>query len=243
MSHPNAVFKAFGFAWNPAAIPFPTLAAPDTPRAIWRAKKIFAEIIHDITVMEGNPFTVPEIQTLLDGITVGGRKVTEAQQVLNQKDSLLLLFEMVEQGTFALTPDVALKLQFLAARREALEEGVFRTGKVSISGTTYLPPVGSDLRATFEKLATASLQIDNLFERGMAFFLFVARTRCFWNGNKRTGRLLMNGLLLQSGQDILSIPAAKRQEFNEKMIHFYESAEVTEMMAFLSHCQIRSKFE
>jgi hypothetical protein len=42
---------------------------------------------------------------------------------------------------------------------------------------------------------------------------------------------------------ILSIPAAKQQEFNEKMIRFYESAEGTEMMAFLSGCQIRSKFE
>lgn len=243
MSHPNAVIEAFGFSWNPVAIPFPTLTAPDTRRAIWRAKKIFAEIIHDITVMEGNPFTVPEIQTLLDGITVGGRKVTEAQQVLNQKDSLLTLFEMVEQGTFALTPEVALKLQSLAARGEALEEGVFRTGKVSISGSTYLPPVGTNLRAAFEKMATASPQIDNLFERAMAVFLFVARTRCFWGSNKRTGRLLMNGLLLESGQDILSIPAAKRQEFNEKMIRFYESAEATEMIAFLSRCQIRSKFE
>lgn len=53
----------------------------------------------------------------------------------------------------------------------------------------------------------------------------------------------MNGLLLQSGQDILSIPALKRQEFNEKMIRFYETAEATEMMAFLSECQIHSKFE
>jgi hypothetical protein len=53
----------------------------------------------------------------------------------------------------------------------------------------------------------------------------------------------MNGLLLESGQDIISIPAAKRQEFNEKMVRFYESAEATEMMAFLSECQIRSKFE
>jgi hypothetical protein len=58
VSHPNAVFEAFGFSWNPAEIPFPALAAPDSRRAIWRAKKIFAEIIHDITVMEGNPFTV-----------------------------------------------------------------------------------------------------------------------------------------------------------------------------------------
>jgi Fic family protein len=243
VSHPNAVFEAFGFSWNPAEIPFPALAAPETRRAIWRAKKIFAEIIHDITVMEGNPFTVPEIQTLLDGITVGGHKVSEAQQVLNQKDSLLTLFEIVEQGTFALTPEVALKLQSPAARGEALEEGVFRTGKVSISGTTYLPPAGIELRAAFEKMAAASTQIENIFERAMAVFLFVARIQCFWDGNKRTGRLLMNGLLLQSGQDILSIPAAKRQEFNEKMIRFYESAEATEMMAFLSGCQIRSKFE
>jgi hypothetical protein len=53
----------------------------------------------------------------------------------------------------------------------------------------------------------------------------------------------INRLLLQSGQDILSIPAAKRQEFNEKMIRFYESSEATGMMAFLSRCQIRSKFE
>jgi Fic family protein len=243
VSHPAAIFKAFGFVWNPAEIPFPALAAPDTRRAIWRAKKIFAEIIHDITVMEGNPFTVPEIQTLLDGITVGGRKVSEAQQVLNQKDSLLTLFEMVEQGAFARTPEVALKLQSLAARGEALEEGVFRTGKVSISGTTYMPPEGTDLRNSFEQMANASSEIDNLFEQAMAVFLFVARTQCFWDGNKRTGRLLMNGLLLESGQDIISIPAAKRQEFNEKMVRFYESAEATEMMAFLSECQIRSKFE
>ena len=150
---------------------------------------------------------------------------------------------MVEKAIFALIPEVALKLQSLAARGEALEEGVFRTGKVSISGTNYQPPTGVDLRCAFERMATASIQIDNLFERSMAVFLFVARSQCFWDGNKRTGRLLMNGLLLQSGQDIISIPAAKRQEFNEKMIRFYESADATEMMSLLSKCQIRSKFE
>jgi Fic family protein len=243
VSLPAAVIEAFGFSWNPAEISFPEFAPPDTRRAIWRAKKLFAEILHDITVMEGNPFTIPEIQTLLDGITVGGRKVSDAQQVLNQKDSLLALFEMAEQGRFALTPEVALRLQSLVARGEALEEGVFRTGKVTISGTSYLPPVGLDLRQAFTAMAAQAEHIKNLFERAMAVLLFVARAQCFWDGNKRTGRLLLNGLLLQSGQDIISIPAAKRQEFNEKMIRFYETAEATEMMAFLSQCLIRSKFE
>jgi hypothetical protein len=95
VSHPKAILEAFGFYWNPVEVSFPVMADPDTRRAIWRAKKIFAEIIHDITVLEGNPFTVPEIQTLLEGITVGGHKVSEAQQVMNQKESLLALFNSI----------------------------------------------------------------------------------------------------------------------------------------------------
>jgi Fic family protein len=243
VSHPKAILEAFGFYWNPVEVSFPVMADPDTRRAIWRAKKIFAEIIHDITVLEGNPFTVPEIQTLLEGITVGGHKVSEAQQVMNQKESLLALFNSIEREIFDLTPEIALKLQSIAARGEALEEGVFRSGKVSISGTDYLPPVGIDLRQSFESMAVQAKRIENLFERAMAVFLFVARMQCFWDGNKRTGRLLMNGLLLQSGQDLITIPSSRQLEFNQKMLRFYESAEATEMMAFLSQCQIRSKFE
>lgn len=234
----------FGFAWAaPEKLGLPQIQKPDTGRAIWRAKKIFADIIHGITSLEGNPFTVPEIQTLLDGITVGGRKVSEAEQVLNQKASLLRLFEMVETKTFSLSPAVALDLQSLAAKGEALEEGVFRTGKVGISGTAYIPPAGSGLEKQFETMARAAEQIANPFEKGMAVFLYVARTQCFWDGNKRTGRLLMNGVLLQAGQDIIAVPAGKALEFNQKMTRFYDSADATEMMRFLSGLQIRDKFE
>lgn len=43
--------------------------------------------------LEGNPFTFPEVQTLLDGITVGGRKLSDLQQVINQRDSCLRLIQ------------------------------------------------------------------------------------------------------------------------------------------------------
>ncbi len=233
----------FGFVWNSGKIGLPQVQEPNTRRAIWRAKKIFADIIHDITSLEGNPFTVPEIQTLLDGVTVGGRKVSEAAQVLNQKASLLRLFELVESGAFSLSPEVALELQSLAARGEALEEGVFRSGKVGISGTSYLPPAGSGLEEHFVAMGQTAETLSNPFEKGMAVFLYVARTQCFWDGNKRTGRLLMNGVLLAAGQDIITVPAARALEFHQKMTRFYESADATEMMVFLSGLQIRNRFE
>lgn len=61
---------------------------PDPPnrlRAIWRAKKLLCEVIYDITALEGNPHTVPEIATVLEGITVGGHRITDQEQVRNVK--------------------------------------------------------------------------------------------------------------------------------------------------------------
>lgn len=74
-------------------------------------------------------------------------------------------------------------------------------------------------------------------------FLFTARSRLFWDGNKRTGRLVMNGILLSQGQDIVTVPAKLATDFNRGMIRFYESANGTEMMDFLSKLQIRNRFE
>ena len=239
--------QKFGVAWDAEEVAFPPLADPNTKRAIWRARKMFAEIIHDVTVLEGNPFTLPEIQTLLDGVTVGGRKVSDAEQVLNQKNAFLHLFGLVETGAFSLNPKIACDLQRLAAHGEALEEGVFRSGKVSISGATYEPPAGeglaSMLEARFSRMAMEAETLENHFEKGMVAFLHVARSQCFWDGNKRTGRLLMNGVLLAAGQDIITIPAAKQLEFNQTMLRFYETGIGTEMMNFLSKSQIRNKFE
>ena len=60
---------------------------------------------------------------------------------------------------------------------------------------------------------------------------------------KEPDAILMNGVLLSAGQDIITVPAIGQLEFNQKMLRFYDSGNGTEMMNFLSGCQIRCKFE
>lgn len=48
---------------------------------------------------------------------------------------------------------------------------------------------------------------------------------------------MMNGVLMSHGIDAISVPAAKVQEFNEKMVRFYFSKDATEMMDFLAGCR------
>ena len=71
----------------------------------------------------------------------------------------------------------------------------------------------------------------------MAYFLFGALQQFYFDGNKRTSRFMMNGILMSNGVDAISVPAARLQDFNEKMVGFYTDKEATEMMGFLIECQ------
>ena len=212
--------------------------AANRRRACFRVRKVLEGVVHDTVALEGNPFTLPEVKTLLEGVTVGGRRVEDERQVLNQAASWKALLAQAEAGTFALDKANWCALHHLVAREEALAWGAFRTGAVTIAGTSHEPPSWEDLDAIFEAGRTVLLAIPSLHERAIATFLFGALHQLFYDGNKRTARLMMNGILLAAGEDAISVPAARRLEFNEAMIRFYDSRDGTEMMAFMAECSL-----
>ena len=219
-------------------ISFTTSQAPDGERALFRVKKALPEIVYDTAALEGNPMTFPEVQTLLEGITVGGHKVADAEQVLNQAASWKRLIERVSEGSFQPDKPTALELNGLVAKNEALEWGRFRTGKVSIAGTEHKPPPASELDKSFNEGMKNVAGIECIFACAMCAYLLMARQQFFWDGNKRTGRLLMNGILLSAGHDAICVPYTRRQEFNEKMLTFYNTGAPTEMLHFLASCSL-----
>ena len=75
---------------------------PDKELALFLFKKVKIDYIYNVCSLEGNPMTFPEVQTLLDGVTVGGHKIEDEQQVLNQNKSVSLLFSMLQNNEFKL---------------------------------------------------------------------------------------------------------------------------------------------
>ena len=222
---------------------FPDMAfAPSAPanreRALFRARKALAGIVHDTVALEGNPMTFPEVQTLIDGTTVGGHRVEDAEQVLNQAASWERLLRLASEGRFEPDAETACALNALVARNEALEWGRFRTGDVSIAGTDRRPPPADGLAERFDAAMNDIGRIPCPFSGAMCAYLAVARDQFFWDGNKRTGRLLMNGMLLSEGFDAICVPAKRQLEFNRKMIGFYDTADAGPMMRFLASCSL-----
>jgi Fic family protein len=152
------------------------------------------------------------------------------------------LSALCKSEEFEVSQKIACELNALVAKGEALHEGIFRTGSVSIAGTKMKPPKAEELSSIFENLLEAQFLIENPIERGIATFLSCAKNQFFWDGNKRTGRLLMNGILLSAGQDIITVSASCREEFHTTMIDFYDSNDASSMFSFMAAHSITHRF-
>ena len=209
---------------------------PNKAKAVMLAKRQLAELVCDAVNLEGIHFTLPEIQTLLDGITVGGHKVADQQIALNQANTWQALFKLIEKDRFEVTMEKVCDLHGIAARDEALEWGRFRSGGVTIAGTDYMPPEAGTLPGLFEKMRVEASGIPDIYDRAIHFFLTMARNQFFYDVNKRMGRFVMNGLLLNRGFPAINLPAKRQLEFNQLMLPFYDTGDQKPMNTFLRSC-------
>lgn len=209
---------------------------PGRSKALMLAKHQLAELVCDAVNLEGIPFTLPEIQTLLDGITVGGHKLSDQLIALNQAAAWRALFSRIEQGEFDVSIPWVCGLHAIAAKEEALEWGKFRRGGVLIAGTDYTPPGAGELETLFEQMVSDVEALHDVYDQAIHLFLTMARCQFFYDVNKRMGRFIMNGRLLHAGYPAINVPAKRQLEFNQLMLAFYESGEQEPMNEFLRSC-------
>ena len=201
-------------------------------QVLMRYRQALPQFVFDASALEGNPFTFPEVKMLMVGISVGGRKLSDENQVLNLSRAAHHLLDLIEQGDFTLSKATSDALHVRLAKEEALEWGHFRgqgseatfTPTVSLGNFPAYKPLptmsgGGNLLALYQEgLDALVAQVSNPLERGLAYFLFGALHQFYFDGNKRTARFMMNGVFMSHGLDAISVPAARAQEFNEKMV-------------------------
>ncbi|MEV7606890.1 hypothetical protein AB0N65_15770 [Paenarthrobacter sp. NPDC089322] len=238
-----------GFTWDSASVPWELMNAMEVPRALARFQSQLAGHVWDAAALEGNPYTFPEVQTLLEGVTVGGHRLDDEKQVLALADSTRTLHDLVQDGTFQPTKDVSDLIHGLVAPHEAIEAGHFRgEGSVRGGGTVNLGEYGTfsatpceddgeALRNEYVRGLARLSSIPDPVERAVAYFCFGTRRQFYFDGNKRTSRLMMNGILLSSGHDAISIPFSRRLEFNQHLITLFLDANATPLMEFIIDCR------
>ncbi len=91
---------------------------PNLSKAIALARRETSVLVYETVQLEGINMTLPEIQTLLEGVTVGGHKISDQQIALNQGDAWKVLFDDVVGNKFSLSSRYALFLHGIAGKKK-----------------------------------------------------------------------------------------------------------------------------
>ena len=86
---------------------------PNRDKALMLAKREVGVLVHDSILLEGINFTLPEVQTLLEGVTVGGHALSDQQIAINQGNAWRYLFAAVKAGKFTFSLKFLIFLFFL----------------------------------------------------------------------------------------------------------------------------------
>lgn len=240
----------FGILWRPFDVNQIKESGIDRARHRFRAH--LPDLIWNTAALEGNNFTLPEVRTLLDGVTVGGKRLDDEQQILALSEAYSRLDEMVGSGAFSFDKAVSDELHGIVARHEAIEAGHFRgEGNVTGGGNIQLSSGGTvrgtehgergeELRTHYRNMLDGLAEIDDPRVRALIYFASATRRQFYFDGNKRTARLMMAGELMSRGYDMVSVPYARQLEFHTSLDRMFTTDDATPLLAFLATCTIGS---
>lgn len=199
------------------------------------AKKKWDENVYCGMKMENRAVTFPQTKTILEGVNVPNVQLDDIQAILNMRDAWRFLLGSIDEPV---TLDYVCKLNAYIARNEALEWGKLRTGRVAISGTDYEPPVPTQDGAERELAAILDAGV-SATEKALTAFAWGTRGQLFWDGNKRTSLALANKIMLQAGAGMLTITEKNMEQFNDKLLEYYNTGESVALLSFLYETSIQ----
>ncbi|MEH0110639.1 Fic family protein [Tersicoccus sp. MR15.9] len=237
------------FTWTHDAVPWDSVNKVGTPAALDHLEQGLLDHVWNAAALEDNPLTPDQVASLF--------AIPPADPGFDQQQVLALvaahhhLAGQVRSGSFRLAKATADRLHRIVAVHEAIESGHFR-GEGSVTGgghvrlggrgvysATSATDHGAALRAEFTAGIAALERLSHPVERATAYFCLGTRHQFFFDGNKRTSRIMMNGELMRCGYDPIIVPVARRPEFDRHLVTLYREADATVLMRFLIECALR----
>ncbi|MEA2064951.1 MAG: Fic family protein [Patescibacteria group bacterium] len=201
------------------------------------------DYIHNTTALEGNTYTYAETETLLSGVTIGGHTIKEENEILNQKEAWeFTLNSAFQKAKIEITENLIKDTHWRVGKDTVVNPGQYRTGRVKIGGANYNPPKTNQ---EIENLIAIFLDDfkdlnEEVYIKAIIIHFVIALIQPFFDGNKRTARLLMNFVLLKNSYPLFSIPVKIRQEYITAMIKGYENLDISELVKLLSGLMIEN---
>ena len=174
---------------------------------------------YNSNAIEGNTLTLRETKVVLEGITIGGKSVKEHLEVINHKEAILFLEDLVSKDINLSEWDIK-NIQALVFKEiDSNNAGKFRLLDVKVSGATWIPTNYVKVPTEMEKMIFSYKEWKKyhpLIRAALLHgeFVFI---HPFVDGNGRTARLLMNYEAMKNGYLPIIIENNKKAKYYDAL--------------------------
>ena len=185
---------------------------------------------HASTAIEGNTLTLSETALVLEGVTIGQKPLKDHLEAIGHRDAFRFLEAQVSEGR-DLDERFVKDLHSLVLADKPEDRGVYRRIPVFITGAVHTPPqpylVAPQMKAWVRDLKVTRLH--PLVAAAESHIRFEA-IHPFIDGNGRTGRLLVNFVLMRSGYLPISVKYENRVAYYEAFTAYHRDGKIEPMV-------------
>jgi len=183
-------------------------------------EKLLVEWTYHSNAIEGNTLTLSETKVVLEGITIGGKTLREHLEVINHREAIGYIEEVIQKQEFL--SEWQIKNIHSIVLKGILPEsaGVYRRENVFISGAEHIPPDFVQVPAQMVELLEwymREAQALHAVERAAILHSWFVKIHPFVDGNGRTARLLLNFELMKNGYVPIVIKKEQRVEYYDSL--------------------------
>ncbi len=178
----------------------------------WKSSKI-----------EGNTYTLLDTEKLLrEGVVSSSNTKDETTMILNHKKTFSYILESVKMEKSLENFRELENIHRLLVESLGINHGL-RKNAVGVTGTKYLPlGMGPQIEAEVKRFIELIKNKKDFYSKALLAILCISYLQAFEDGNKRTGRLFANAMLLAGGLAPLSYRDVDEKRYREAVLIFYE---------------------
>lgn len=199
-------------------------------------EKLFLEWTYNSNAIEGNTLTINETKVVLEGITVGGKTMREHLEVINHRDAINYVEDIVHKEEPFSEWQIKNLHRLVLKGIDDSYAGTYRDQQVFISGAVHTPPPPFKIQEEMTALMKwyeESGTLHSIVRGAMLHAIFVG-IHPFIDGNGRTSRLLLNLELMKAGYPPIIIRVENRLAYYNALDKAHTTNDYTDFVALVA---------
>jgi len=188
------------------------------------------DFIFNAAKIENSDLSLLQTKDVINGKNVTGVELEDTITVNNLSKAFDYLVDHIDED---LSLDLGSSINEIIVKNALIYRATSKKSKESYGFEAQPWCLSPGIEDKVTNFISELKHLPSVTDQAITLFIYLLKTRFFESGNKRTGLLLANQLMINYGVGYLSIPYTHLQDFKKQVTNYRDNEEIQPLKQFL----------